>query len=560
MELALTRYAQWCAQPSLDAQLRQELDAMRADEAKITDAFYRDLEFGTAGLRGVLGAGTNRMNIYVVRRATQAVADYLNETALPRTVAIGHDSRIQSNVFAREAAAVFAANGITAHLYPRLEPVTALSFAVRQLGCGLGICVTASHNPAEYNGYKVYGADGCQMTPEAAKRVVELLGSMDYFTSAKTMDFDDALAAGKIQYIPDAVLDAFVGAVYAQRVGAGDGIADLKLVYTPLNGAGLECVKKLTEKLGIRNMTIVKEQEQPDGRFPTCPYPNPEIRQAMELGLQYCDRVHPDILIGTDPDCDRCGTAVPDGRGGYRLISGNEMGVILLDFICRSRITNGTMPENPVAVTTIVSTDMVTAVAQKYGVELRRVLTGFKYIGEQIALLEQGGHPERYIFGFEESYGYLSGTHARDKDAVNAVLLICEAAAWYAKQGMTLGDAIDSLYKEFGCYFNSQKSFTFAGEAGMEQMAAIMRTLRQDPPKALAGLSVEAFVDYEQPGTGLPQANVLEFRLAGGDKVIIRPSGTEPKIKAYLSACKPSADEAKAQLDALAEAATALLQ
>ena len=337
--------------------------------------------------------------------------------------------------FAREAAAVFAANGITAYLYPRLEPVPALSFAVRHLHCGLGICVTASHNPAAYNGYKVYGSDGCQMTPEAAKRVVALLEQMDYFTAARTEDFDAALAAGRIRYIPDEVLDAFVDAVYAQRVGSGDGIADLKLVYTPLNGAGLECVRKLTQKLGIRNMTIVKEQEQPDGHFPTCPYPNPEIRQAMELGLQYCDRVHPDILIGTDPDCDRCGTAVPDGKGGYRLISGNEMGVILLDFICRSRIANGTMPENPVAVTTIVSTDMVTAVANKYGVELRRVLTGFKYIGEQIALLEAGGHPERYIFGFEESYGYLSGPHVRDKDAVNAVLLICEAAAWYAKKG-----------------------------------------------------------------------------------------------------------------------------
>lgn len=426
MELAEKRYAQWLAQQGLEPELREELTAMQSDAEKITDAFYRDLEFGTAGLRGVLGAGTNRMNIYVIRRATQAVAQYLNETELPKTVAIGHDSRIKSDVFAREAAAVFAANGITAYLYPRLEPVPALSFAVRHLHCGLGVCVTASHNPAEYNGYKVYGSDGCQMTPEAAKRVVALLEHMDYFTSAKTTDFDAALAAGSIRYIPDEVLDAFVDAVYAQRVGSGEGIENLKLVYTPLNGAGLECVKKLTQKLGIRNMTIVKEQEQPDGHFPTCPYPNPEIRQAMELGLQYCDRVHPDILIGTDPDCDRCGTAVPDGKGGYRLISGNEMGVILLDFICRSRIANGTMPENPVAVTTIVSTDMVTAVAKKYGVELRRVLTGFKYIGEQIALLEQGGHPERYIFGFEESYGYLSGTHARDKDAVNAVLLICE--------------------------------------------------------------------------------------------------------------------------------------
>ena len=559
MELAEKRYAQWLAKQGLEPELRQELDAMQSDAEKITDAFYRDLEFGTAGLRGVLGAGTNRMNIYVIRRATQAVAEYLNETDLPKTVAIGHDSRIKSDVFAREAAAVFAANGIKAYLYPRLEPVPALSFAVRHLHCGLGVCVTASHNPAEYNGYKVYGSDGCQMTPEAAKRVVALLEHMDYFTSAKTMDFDAPLAAGSVQYIPDDVLDAFVDAVYAQRVGSGEGIENLKLVYTPLNGAGLECVKKLTQKLGIQNMTIVKEQEQPDGHFPTCPYPNPEIRQAMELGLLYCDRVHPDILIGTDPDCDRCGTAVPDGKGGYRLISGNEMGVILLDFICRSRIANGTMPENPVAVTTIVSTDMVTAVAKKYGVELRRVLTGFKYIGEQIALLEQGGHPERYIFGFEESYGYLSGTHARDKDAVNAVLLICEAAAWYAKKGMTLGDAIDALYTEFGCYCNAQKSFAFAGETGMEKMASLMQGLRTQPLHEIAGLPVKGYTDYEAEGTGLPKADVLEYRLPGGDKVIIRPSGTEPKIKAYLSAVKPTVEEANAQLARLAEAAAALL-
>jgi len=553
------QYDRWLSQPGMPADLADELNRIAGDEDAITDRFYRELEFGTGGLRGVIGAGTNRMNVYNIRKATQGLANYLNASDLPKKVAIGYDSRIKSDVFAREAAAVFAANGITAYLYPRLEPVPALSFAVRHLHCGLGVCVTASHNPAEYNGYKVYGADGCQMTPEAAKRVVALLEHMDYFSSAKTMDFDAALAAGSIRYIPDGVLDAFVDAVYAQRVGSGEGIANLKLVYTPLNGAGLECVKKLTQKLGIRNMTIVKEQEQPDGHFPTCPYPNPEIRQAMELGLQYCDRVRPDILIGTDPDCDRCGTAVPDGKGGYRLISGNEMGVILLDFICRSRIANGTMPENPVAVTTIVSTDMVTAVAKKYGVELRRVLTGFKYIGEQIALLEQGGHPERYIFGFEESYGYLSGTHARDKDAVNAVLLICEAAAWYAKKGMTLGDAIDALYTEFGCYCNMQKSFAFTGETGMEKMAGLMQGLRKQPLREIAGLPVEGYTDYEAEGTGLPKANVLEYRLPGGDKVIIRPSGTEPKIKAYLSAVKPTVEQANAQLARLAEAAAKLL-
>ena len=560
MELAEKRYAQWLAQQGLEPELRQELDAMHSDAEKVTDAFYRDLEFGTAGLRGVLGAGTNRMNIYVIRRATQAVAQYLNETELPKTVAIGHDSRIKSDVFAREAAAVFAANGITAYLYPRLEPVPALSFAVRHLHCGLGVCVTASHNPAEYNGYKVYGSDGCQMTPEAAKRVVALLEHMDYFTSAKTTDFDAALAAGSIRYIPDEVLDAFVDAVYAQRVGSGEGIENLKLVYTPLNGAGLECVKKLTQKIGIRNMTIVKEQEQPDGHFPTCPYPNPEIRQAMELGLQYCDRVHPDILIGTDPDCDRCGTAVPDGKGGYRLISGNEMGVILMDFICRSRIANGTMPENPVAVTTIVSTDMVTAVAKKYGVELRRTLTGFKFIGEQIGKLEAEGHTERYIFGFEESYGYLSGGHVRDKDAVNATLLVCEAAAWYAQQGKTLLDAIEALYKEFGYYRNALCSFAFEGESGMHIMQNLMKNLRASVPAEIAGYKVESVVDYDTDGTGLPRANVLEYHLAGGHKLMVRPSGTEPKIKVYLSAVGESEAAADAVNAALSKAAAEMMK
>ena len=532
---------------------------MEGDAEKILDSFGCDLAFGTAGLRGVLGAGTNRMNIYTVARATQGLASWLAGTSLPQKVAIAYDSRVGSTLFSKVAAQVLAANGMTVYLYPRLEPTPALSFAVRYYGCGAGINVTASHNPAQYNGYKVYGADGCQIGPETADAVLAIIETLDYFTGPKYMDFDEAKRAGKIIEIPDSCLEAFVDAVYAQRVGGGEGIEELKLVYTPLNGAGLECVRKLTQKLGIRNMTIVKEQEQPDGHFPTCPYPNPEIRQAMELGLQYCDRVHPDILIGTDPDCDRCGTAVPDGKGGYRLISGNEMGVILLDFICHSRIANGTMPENPVAVTTIVSTDMVTAVAKKYGVELRRVLTGFKYIGEQIALLEQGGHPERYIFGFEESYGYLSGTHARDKDAVNAVLLICEAAAWYAKKGMTLGDAIDALYAKFGCYCNAQKSFAFAGETGMEKMASLMQGLRTQPLREIAGLPVEGYTDYEAEGTGLPKANVLEYRLPGGSKVIIRPSGTEPKIKAYLSTVKPTVEQANAQLARLAEAAAKLL-
>ena len=535
MDLSRSRFSEWLAQPLLDTDLKEELLEMADSPQKIEDAFGCELQFGTGGLRGILGAGTNRMNVHVVRRAAQATADVLNAAGLPRRAAIGYDSRIGSERFARETACVLAANGIETYLYPRLEPVPALSFAVRTLSCGVGICITASHNPAQYNGFKVYGPDGCQLTPDRAAQIAEKLQSHSYFDGRKTESFASLLAAGRIRWIPDAVLDAFVDAVLALRMGSG-ALSDLSVVYTPLHGSGLECVEKLLGRLGVGRLTLVEAQKDPDGHFPTCPYPNPEIRQAMELGLQYCDRVHPDILIGTDPDCDRCGTAVPDGKGGYRLISGNEMGVILLDFICRSRIANGTMPENPVAVTTIVSTDMVTAVAKKYGVELRRVLTGFKYIGEQIALLEQGGHPERYIFGFEESYGYLSGTHARDKDAVNAVLLICEAAAWYAKKGMTLGDAIDALYTEFGCYCNMQKSFAFTGETGMEKMAGLMQGLRKQPLREIAGLPVEGYTDYEAEGTGLPKANVLEYRLPGGDKVIIRPSGTEPKIKAYLSA------------------------
>lgn len=552
-------YNRWLAQPDLDAAVKAELVSIAGDSDAVTDRFYRDLEFGTGGLRGVIGAGTNRMNLYTVRKATQGLADYLNASGLPKKVAIAHDSRHNGALFARETARVLAANGITACMYPRLEPTPALSWAVRYLGCGAGVCVTASHNPAKYNGYKVYGADGCQITLEAAEKILAAIEKIDCFDDVRLADFDAAAAAGRIVTIDEKCLDDFVQAVYDQRVGDGAGIDALKLVYTPLNGTGLECVKKLLKKLGVTHVTVVPEQEKPDGDFPTCPYPNPEIREAMQKGLELCDKVRPDLLLGTDPDCDRCGTAVPDGKGGYRLISGNEMGVILLDFICRSRIANGTMPENPVAVTTIVSTDMVTAVANKYGVELRRVLTGFKYIGEQIALLEAGGHPERYIFGFEESYGYLSGPHVRDKDAVNAVLLICEAAAWYAKKGMTLGDAIDALYAEFGCFCNAQKSFTFAGETGMEKMASLMSGLRTHPLQSVAGLPVGGFTDYEQDGTGLPKANVLEYRLPGGAKLIIRPSGTEPKIKAYLSAVKPTVEEAARQLDTLAAAAAELL-
>ena len=552
----------WLARAGEDPDLTAELEAVKTDADAVTDRFYRDLEFGTGGLRGVIGAGTNRMNIYTIRRATQGLADYINAEGLPKKVAIGHDSRIKGELFSREAARVLAANGITAYLYPRLEPTPALSWAVRYLGCGAGICVTASHNPAKYNGYKVYGADGCQITLEVAEKILSAIEAVDIFDGVKLADYDTALADGRIVPIGEDCIDAFVDAVYAQRVGDGAGIADLKLVYTPLNGSGLECVRKLLAKLGVTHITVVPEQEKPDGDFPTCPYPNPEIREAMETGLKLCDTVHPDLMLGTDPDCDRMGTAVPDGKGGYRLITGNEMGIILLDYICRTRQARGTMPADPVAVTTIVSTDMATPVAAKYGVELRRTLTGFKFIGEQIGLLEAEGHVDRYIFGFEESYGYLSGGHVRDKDAVNATLLVCEAAAWYAQQGMTLLDAIEALYKEFGYYRNALCSFTFEGESGMHTMQQLMAGLRANAPAAIGGYPVETAVDYNIEGgyNGLPRADVLEYRLAGGHKFMVRPSGTEPKIKVYLSAVGASEAEADAVNETLAAAAAQMMK
>ena len=529
-------YTRWLSQPDLDDAIKAELVSVAGDNDAIADRFYRDLAFGTGGLRGVIGAGTNRMNLYTVRKATQGLADYLNASGLPKKVAIAHDSRHNGELFARETARVLAANGITAYMYPRLEPTPALSWAVRYLGCGAGVCVTASHNPAKYNGYKVYGADGCQITLEAAEKILAAIEKIDCFDGVKLADYDKALA------------------------GDGAGIEPLKLAYTPLHGTGPECVKELLAKLGVTHVTVVPEQEKPDGGFPTCPYPNPEIREAMQKGLELCDTVKPDILLGTDPDCDRCGTAVPDGKGGYRLITGNEMGIILLDYICRTRLTQETMPADPVAVTTIVSTDMATPVAKKYGVELRRTLTGFKFIGEQIGKLEAEGRADRYIFGFEESYGYLSGAHVRDKDAVNATLLVCEAAAWYAQQGKTLLDAIEALYKEFGYYRNALCSFAFEGESGMHTMQNLMKNLRANAPAEIAGYKVESAVDYDTDGTGLPRANVLEYHLAGGHKLMIRPSGTEPKIKVYLSAVGESEAAADAVNAALSKAAAEIMK
>ena len=525
-------FALWKEKAVDDPDLVSELSGLN-DEKEIFERFYRDLEFGTGGLRGVIGAGTNRMNIYVIRRATQGLCNYLKGTDLPQSVAIGYDSRIKSDLFAMEAARVIAANGLTACIYPRLEPTPALSWAVRYLGCGAGICVTASHNPAKYNGYKVYGSDGCQITLDVAAAVLKEINALDMFDAVNLVTEEEGRAAGKIVTIGEDCLQSFLDAVQQRSLSGGEKL-DLKVVYTPLNGAGLECVKKILTRIGITDVTVVPEQEHPDGHFPTCPYPNPEIREAMEKGLALCRKVKPDLLLGTDPDCDRMGVAVPEGDD-YRLITGNEMGVLLLDYICRKRLENGKMPEKPVAVTTIVSTDMANAVAADYGVELRRVLTGFKFIGEQIALLEAAGEIDRYIFGFEESYGYLSGGHVRDKDAVNASMLCCEMTAWYKAKGQTLAQAMDALYEKYGYYRNDLASFTFEGAEGMQKMASIMENLRANPPKTLDGKAVVKVVDYQTGVNGLPKSNVLEFQ-TDATKVLVRPSGTEPKVKVYLSA------------------------
>ena len=546
-----SEYSRWLARPDMPHELRAELESIAQDEAQISDRFYRELEFGTGGLRGVLGAGTNRMNIYTVGKATQGLAEYvLCRPGAKKQVAIAHDSRINSRLFAVRTACVLAANGITAYLYPRLEPTPALSWAVRALGCDAGVCVTASHNPAKYNGYKVYGPDGCQITVEAAKAIQQAIDKVDCFENVRVVSEEEARARGLLFDTPETVLDGFVDAVYAQRMPLAGSMPPLKVVYTPLNGAGLECVRRILGRIGITDVTMVPEQEKPDGNFPTCPYPNPEIREALEKGIQLCETVHPDLLLATDPDCDRVGIAVKDG-GEYTLLTGNEVGVLLFDFICRMRQQAGSMPAAPVAVSTIVSTDMADAVAKKYEVELRRTLTGFKFIGEQIGLLERKKEAGRYIFGFEESYGYLSGPHVRDKDGVNAAMLICQMTQFYKAQGKNLAQAMEGLYREFGCYQNSLHSFTFEGQAGFAKMQNIMQMLRTNPPKKIGGLAVERLVDYAPGVNGLPKADVLEFRLSGGAKVIVRPSGTEPKMKVYLFAQGSSHMIAQNLLDAM---------
>lgn len=543
------------------AEMKKAADA--GDDSAAVDAFFQDLAFGTAGLRGTLGAGTNRMNIYTVGRATQGFADYLNANFDNPSVAIARDSRNKGELFVQVTASILAANGIVAHVYPKISPVPTLSFAVRDLGCSGGICMTASHNPAAYNGYKAYGPDGCQITSEAAKAISASIANTDAFSGVKTMGFDEAVASGMVKWIDDAVLERYYDAVLSKSVSSlsAEQVAEapLKLVYTPLNGTGLIPVTTVLERAGITDITVVPEQREPNGDFPTCPYPNPEIREAMQKGIDLCEEVHPDLLLATDPDADRVGVACKDGDD-YTLLTGNEMGVLLLDYIARMRSERGEDLSDKVAVTTIVSSAMVGALAAEYGFELRRCLTGFKYIGDIITELSDAGQVDRFIFGFEESYGYLSGDHVRDKDAVNASLLICQMAQDYKLRGMNLAQAMRALYEKHGWWLNRTVSVSFPGAAGAETMRGIMAKLREQAPSELAGRAVEAVVDYEGGVNGLPSANVVEFDVEGGNKVIVRPSGTEPKIKLYVFAKDADRAAADALLDALEAAGRELLK
>lgn len=550
-------YNQWCQSATDDKDLIAELESIKDNKDEIYERFYRSLEFGTAGLRGVIGAGTNRMNIYVVRHATQGLANYVNSKFGGGAVAISHDSRIKADLFMIEAAKVLAANGIKAYITNELQPTPVLSFLVRDLKCQAGIMVTASHNPARYNGYKAYGEDGCQMTDVAAGIVYDEICKLDIFKDVKTMDFDEAISKGLIEYVADEVYDRYIGNVKKQQINEGicKG-ADLKVVYTPLNGTGNKLVRRVLGEIGVEDIKIVKEQEMPDGNFTTCPYPNPEIKEALQKGLELCEVEKPDLLLATDPDADRVGIAVIDSDGSYRLLTGNETGIMLTDYILSNRKRLGTLPEKPIIVKTIVTSIMIDRLCEKYGCELKNVLTGFKYIGEVILNLEPANETDRFVFGFEESYGYLAGSYVRDKDAVVASMLICEMAAYYKKQGKTLAQVIDAMYEEYGYYKNTTLSFSFDGAAGMQKMADIMASLRANSPAEVSGMKVVKFSDFKESvekdlvaGTEkvieLPKSNVLAYYLEGNNAAIVRPSGTEPKIKIYITAV--GKDKADAQ-------------
>ena len=550
----LDDYKRWQEAQLDDPALTAELAAIAGDDNEIKERFAVALKFGTAGLRGVLGAGSNRMNIYTVRQATQGLANWVKTQGGNQLVAISYDSRINSDVFAKEAARVLAANGVKVRIYDALMPVPALSFATRYYHANAGVMITASHNPAKYNGYKAYGPDGCQVTDDAAAVIYDEIQKTDILTGAKLVSFQEGLDSGLISYVGDDCKEALYDAIKARSVRPGlCKTAGLKLVYSPLNGSGLVPVTRILHDIGIDDITIVPEQQYPDGNFPTCPYPNPEIFEALRLGLELAEKTGADLMLATDPDADRVGIAIRCPDGSYQLVSGNEVGVLLLDYICAGRIEKGTMPKNPVAVKSLVSTPLADAVAKSYGVEMRNVLTGFKWIGDQIARLEAAGEVDRFIFGFEESYGYLAGPYVRDKDAIIGSMLICEMAAYYRSIGSSIKERLEAIYAKFGRYLNKTDSFEFPGLSGMDKMADIMRALRQNPPKEIAGYAVTHVTDYEKPEqTGLPAANVLVYALEGGATVVIRPSGTEPKIKAYFTTLGKNLEEAQAQKDKLA--------
>ena len=549
-------YKRWLEADLIDCDLKTELQNIAGDDDAIKERFAIALSFGTAGLRGTLGAGTNRMNIWVVRQATQGVAEWVKTQGGNQTVAISYDSRLKGWNFARDAAGVLAANGINVRIYDELMPVPALSFATRYYNCNAGIMITASHNPAQYNGFKAYGPDGCQMTDDAAAVVYDAIQKTDVLTGAKYISFAEGVEKGLIKFVGDDCKEALYEAIEARQVRPGlCKTAGLKLVYSPLNGTGLVPVTRILKDMGITDVTIVPEQEYPNGYFTTCSYPNPEIFAALEKGLNLAKEVGADLMLATDPDADRVGIAMKCPDGSYELVSGNEMGALLLDYICAGRIEKGTMPKNPVAVMSIVSTPLAEKIAENYGVELRQTLTGFKWIGDQIAQLEAAGEVDRFIFGFEESYGYLAGPYVRDKDAIIGSMLICEMAAYYRSIGSSIKQRLEEIYAQYGRYLNKIDTVEFPGLSGMDKMANIMSGLRTNPPAELGGLKVAAVTDYAKPEeTGLPKANVLSYVLEDGAKVMIRPSGTEPKIKAYYTTLGKDLAAAQAEKDALSEA------
>lgn len=540
----MNEYKRWMKQAIADVDIANELKRM--DNSQIEDAFYRDLAFGTGGLRGVIGAGTNRMNVYTVAKASQGLADYLKKSFPTPSVAIGYDSRTKSDVFAKVAAGVFAANGVQVNLWSTLMPVPTVSFATRYLGTSAGVMITASHNPSKYNGYKVYGTDGCQITMEAAVKILAEIEKLDIFADVNTGDFDDGLAEGSIRFIPEEVYTAFVDEVKHQSVLFGEEVnKDVAIVYSPLNGSGLKPVTRVLKEMGYSNITVVKEQEQPDGHFPTCPYPNPEIKEAMALGMEYARHCNADLLLATDPDCDRVGIAVKNKTGEYELLTGNQVGLLLLDYICSQRVKHGKMPDDPVMVKTIVTMDMGEQIASHYGVRTVNVLTGFKFIGEQIGRLEQQGKADSYVFGFEESYGYLTGSYVRDKDGVDGAYMICEMFSYYKTQGVSLLEKLEELYRTYGYCMNTLHSYEFEGSAGFAKMQNIMQIFRGGI-KEFGGRNVVRLLDYAEGLDGLPKSDVLKFLLEGNCSIVVRPSGTEPKLKIYVSVSVQNKEAAEA--------------